>query len=238
MTERQCNQEFDRYAPDYADILNPSLALSGYDTAYFDEYKVRLVHAELAAAARTAPPFSFLNFGCGVGRSEPIIARYFPDCSIFSTDVSADSIRIARENNRSLANATFELSDGATIPFERSFDVIFCAGVFHHITGENRPGVLAELKKRLLPGGWLFIFEHNPWNPLTRRVVESCPLDENASLVTAPDMNRILKQSGFTGISHRFIVFFPRWLKILLPLEKFMGSCPFGAQYCMTATTK
>ncbi len=236
MTERQCNQEFDRYAPDYTDILNPSLAMSGYDTAYFDEYKIRLVHTELATAARTASPFSFLNFGCGVGRSERIIAQYFSGCSIFSTDISADSIRIANENNKSLTNVTFALSDGSTIPFERSFDVIFCAGVFHHIPPENRLAILTELKKKLAPGGWLFIFEHNPWNPLTRRVVASCPLDENANLVTQPAMGQILKKSGFTDISHRFIVFFPRWLKILLPLEKFMGSCPLGAQYCVITT--
>lgn len=236
MTDEKLNHEFDRYAAGYSDILNPSLALSGYDSGYFDEYKIKVVYSKISAEGKANAPCSFLNFGCGVGKSERIISRYFPDCSIFSTDVSGESIRIAMEQNRSLDNVTFALSDGDTVPFERSFDIIFSAGVFHHIPDEKRLPVLAELRRKLAPGGRLFIFEHNPWNPLTRRVVDSCPLDENAHLISPPDMWRMLRQSGFTHISRHFIVFFPRWLKFLLPLEKIMESCPLGAQYYMIAT--
>jgi SAM-dependent methyltransferase len=236
MKDDHLNREFDDYAADYSAILDKSLALSGYDPGYFDEYKVREMRSVISKRRKLAGSLKILNFGCGIGKSEPFIAQYFPASSIFSTDVSSESIRIARERNRALANVTFAVSDGSTIPFEGSCDLIFCAGVFHHIPQEQRQSILANLREKLSPGGILFIFEHNPWNPLTRRIVASCPLDVNAHLVSAPDMVQILRLAGFNNILRRFIIFFPRLLRFLNPLERLLGACPLGAQYYIMAS--
>jgi len=237
MTDKHSHQEFDQFASAYTDILAPSLALSGYGTNYFDEYKIKVVYSHIIKSGNSKVPRSFLNFGCGVGRSEKIISQYFPNCAIYSTDISSESIRIAKEYNSLLDNVTFAVSEGIAIPFDRTFDIIFCAGVFHHIPCEERLPILAELKSKLSPDGVLFIFEHNPWNPITRRIVATCPLDDNAHLIGPVAMGRMLRQSGFTSIVRNFIVFFPRWLEFLSPLEKMMGHCPLGAQYVMMAST-
>jgi SAM-dependent methyltransferase len=236
MSNQQLNHEFDRHAAAYTDILDASLALSGYDSRYFDEYKVRELYTFLEKAGTAKAALKILNFGCGVGKSEKYLSGYFPTSSIFSTDVSPESIRIARECNKDVKKATFDVYDGDTIPFDESFDIIFCAGVFHHILQEQRIPILASLKKKLSPDGRLFIFEHNPWNPLTRRVVASCPLDENASLISSSDMAHMVRQAGFNRIIRRFIVFFPRRLKLLARLERLLCQCPLGAQYYITAS--
>jgi SAM-dependent methyltransferase len=236
MSDDHESREFDGHAAEYVDMLDASLAISGYDSSYFDEYKIREMQAVISKNRRLAGAFKILNFGCGIGKSEQFIAQYFPASSIFSTDVSSESIRIARERNRALANVTFAVSDGSTIPFEDSCDLILCAGVFHHIPQEQRQSILANLGEKLSPGGILFIFEHNPWNPLTRRIVDSCPLDVNAHLVSAPDLVQILRLAGFNCIFRRFIVFFPRLLRFLNPLERLLGACPLGAQYYIMAS--
>lgn len=236
MKDDHGKREFDDYAADYAEMLDASLALSGYGSGYFDEYKVREMFSVISKSRQPDRALKILNFGCGVGKCEQIVARYFPSSSIYSTDVSSESIRIARERNSALRNVTFAVSDGITIPFEGSYDLIFCAGVFHHIPHENRQSVLANLREKLAPGGRLFIFEHNPWNPLTRRIVASCPIDENAHLISRPVLAKLLEQTGFTGISGRFIVFFPRLFSFLHPLERLLGACPLGAQYYIMAS--
>lgn len=229
-------QEFDRYAEGYTAMLDVSLAISGYDSGYFDDYKVRLMFSAVRKQRQQVDAPSILNFGCGVGTCDQIIARYFPASRIYATDVSAESIRIARERNSSVSTVTYAVSDGIAVPFDGTFDIIYCAGVFHHIPPEQRQPILVGLRDKLAPGGRLFLFEHNPWNPLTRRVVASCPVDRNAQLISRPDCAKLLIQAGFTAISGSFIVFFPRQLRFLSFLEPFMGACPLGAQYCMVAS--
>lgn len=236
MPRAETPQEFDRHATGYRSTLDASLAISGYNATYFDEYKIREVRRSLALAGLRTEKLRFLNFGCGIGKCEQLIDRYFPDSIIFSTDISPESIRIARENNLSLSNVIFAVATDDALPFDGSFDVIYCAGVLHHIPPADRPATLARLREKLAPAGSLFIFEHNPWNFLTRQIVSSCPLDEHASLIAAPSMTTLLRQSGFSSIVRRFIVFFPRSLRILSPLERRLGWCPLGAQYYCCAT--
>ena len=49
----------------------------------------------------------------------------------------------------------------------------------------------------LKPGGMLFVFEHNPLNPLTRHAVNTCVFDENAHLILARTMNNRVRKAGF-----------------------------------------
>jgi SAM-dependent methyltransferase len=228
--------EFDRFSEGYVEILDASLAFSGYDSTYFDQFKVREMYRIIRKTGRADQPLKILNFGCGIGKCERFIAHYFPNSSIYSTDISSESIRISKERNSALRNVTFAVSDGITIPFQDSFDIIFCAGVFHHIPKENRHSILVGLSEKLSPDGKFFLFEHNPWNPLTRRIVASCQIDKNANLISMPALKKMLLHAGFTHITGHFIVFFPRWFSFLTPLERFMGAFPIGAQYYLLAS--
>lgn len=235
MTGAAMHREFDRHAADYRETLDASLAISGYDSGYFDDYKIREIRRVLDNADEAAHGLRILNFGCGIGKCEPLLARSFPGSSICATDISPESIRIAQGNTPALPNVTFAVSEGGAIPFDGVFDLIYCAGVFHHILPEERLNILAGLKEKLSPAGRLFLFEHNPWNPLTQRVVASCSLDEHAHLIAAPEMAALLRQAGFNRIVRRFIVFFPRSFRLLAPLERLLGWCPLGAQYYTVA---
>jgi SAM-dependent methyltransferase len=228
-------KEFDKYAGNYDSILNEGIKLSGFSSGYFDEYKIREIYLLLREKGLADKPLRFLNFGCGIGKSERLINRYFSQVSIHSVDISEESISIARNNNKDLGNAVFSIFDGVNIPFSESYDVILIAGVLHHIPAEDHEVILRNLFRCLGARGSLFIFEHNPLNPLTRRVVQNCELDINAVLLKPSYTGRLLLACGFKQRTLRYIVFFPFFLHLLIPLEKYLRKIPLGAQYYFIA---
>ncbi|MEM0944235.1 MAG: class I SAM-dependent methyltransferase, partial [Pseudomonadota bacterium] len=81
------------------------------------------------------------------------------------------------------------------------------------------------------PGGLFFVFEHNPWNPLTVHAVNNCPFDENAVLIPAPVMRGRVREAGWRDVALSYRVFFPGPLAALRPPERGMTWLPIGAQY-------
>jgi len=227
--------EFDRHADNYEKTLDQSLRISGYSSAYFTERKIREMRSFIRRHEISDLKLRILDFGCGIGNSEPYIASYFPGSEIFGIDVSSGSIAQARERNSGLPGLHFSEFDGVNIPFEGGFDVILMAGVLHHVRPEMRIQVLKSLHDALDAAGTLFIFEHNPWNPVTRKIVRDCPFDENAELVSPSEAKNLLRKSGFARTSLSFIHFFPAFLSFLAPLESLLRRLPAGAQYFFAA---
>ena len=223
--------DFDRHARNYTETLDSCIRVSGYASSDFAERKVREMHMYMKALGLADGNLRVLDFGCGIGVSEPYLRCYFPGADIFALDVSRESIELARERNRDLDRVTFSVFDGVHIPFPGPFDLIMIAGVLHHIDSVMRINILSAIKDILSPEGKLFIFEHNPWNPVTRRIVHDCAFDENADLVSPLAAADLLKRSGFMMRTLRFIHFFPRLLDFLTPLERYLRKMPLGAQY-------
>ncbi len=107
--------------------------------------------------------------------------------------------------------------------------------MFHHIPHDEHVALLAEIRRVLAPAGRLFVFEHNPLNPLTRHAVNTCVFDEHAELVLAPTMRRRVRDAGFAAADVRYRIFFPHALRRLRPLEARLTWLPLGAQYYVAA---
>lgn len=225
--------EFDAFAEEYERLHSQNIRLSGEAPEYFAQHKARMAAALVAG---TLPRQRILDFGTGVGNSiEPLKAQ-FPSAHIEGIDVSQRSLEIATARFPNLA--TFRHFDGATIPFEdASFGLAFAACVFHHIDSREHVALIRELRRILAPGGWLTIFEHNPFNPLTRHAVNTCEFDRNARLLAAGTLKAVVRQAGFSDVRAKYCVFFPAALRALRPLEGRMGWLPLGAQYCVVART-
>lgn len=224
--------EFDKFADEYRALHAANIRLSGEDPEYFAEYKVVDIANELArsgVAARRA-----LDFGAGVGYSVPFFARHLPEARVTCLDVSRKSLEVGAA--RLGPAAEFTHFDGRTIPFaDGTFDVALASCVFHHIPHAEHVALLAEIRRVLAPRGTLFVFEHNPLNPLTRHAVNTCEFDEHAVLIGAPEMRRRVRAAGFAAADLRYRIFFPRALRRLRPLEKKLAWLPLGAQYYVAA---
>jgi SAM-dependent methyltransferase len=220
---------FDDYAEDYDAILKKQLRFFESGTDYFSRYKIALIKRLLQ---RT--PSNILEFGCGVGNNIKYLLTFFHNASITGCDISAKSLDIARSRYPS---AAFFLFTEATL-LDIRFDLIFIANVFHHIPPKQRQTTIQLLKKLLIPGGNLFIFEHNPYNPVTRHLVNTCPFDVDAQLLRPREMISSLKHAGFSIIKRDFILFFPSALRLLRPIERYMSFMPLGGQYVVQAHLK
>ena len=224
--------EFDKFADEYHQMLSKSIRFSGEDPSFFYEYKVQTA-AEIARQ-QNVNVGRILDFGAGVGNSVPFFSRHFPEAQLICADVSRRSLDVSAERFPNSAKHV-EIA-GDTIPVDnREVDLVFSACVFHHIPHAEHAKWLEELRRVCRPGALLTIFEHNPWNPLTLRVVRDCPFDENAELIPSSQFRRRLAQSGWSDPRIKFLLFFPRFLASLRPAERLLERVPLGAQYVASA---
>lgn len=225
--------EFDKFADEYLAVHARNIAITGEQPEFFAEYKVRDVYEILAAEGR--PVARILDFGAGIGNSAMYFGSYFADARLVCVDVSLRSLMLGRQ--RCTEGAEFVAFDGSTLPFaDGSVDLVFAGCVFHHIPQERHVPILKELRRVLVPGGMLSVFEHNPLNPLTVHAVQACPFDDNAVLIRAGAMRARLRQAGFEVPSLRYRIFFPHALRGFRPLERRLTRLPLGAQYHVFAT--
>jgi SAM-dependent methyltransferase len=218
--------QFDDFAGDYERILNRSVAASGEDSAYFSEYKALYLQRLLPAA------FSgkVLDFGCGVGLLSSFLKKHLPASRLDGFDVSRESIQ---KVDAALAQQGVFTSDSEQLSID--YQLIVAANVLHHIPREQRQNVFRDLVNQLASGGNLVVFEHNPANPVTRRVVERCPFDKDAVLLPPAETIGYVNAAGLTLLRRDYIVFMPRFLAWLRPLEPGLAWLPAGAQYAVVA---
>ena len=224
--------EFDEFADEYRMLHAASIRASGESPEYFARYKVQDVAAICAASGLAIR--RVLDFGAGIGGSVPFWREYCPTAALECLDVSERSLARGRERHGSAA--TFRHFDGVQLPFpDGMFQVAFAACVFHHIAAEQHIPLLTELRRVLAPEGQLFLFEHNPYNPLTIRAVNSCPFDEHAVLIPAHVMSKRLRLAGFHHVRTAYRIFFPAAFAPLRALDRFLTRVPVGAQYRLVA---
>lgn len=226
------NKKFDEFSRDYDRIHNENIQISGESTEYFSEYKIKSLSA-FFRKNHLPPNFALLDLGCGIGKVERYFLSYFPQARVYGIDPSLESVRVA---SRSVAEASFLVYDGTKLPFrEKSFDAILLACVLHHVPPPQRVSLLKTILDALKPEGFLFIFEHNPFNPLTRYAVNTCPFDTDAQLLTRRSCLKLIKPLPLSISETRYIVFFPAFLNFLRRFEPYLAKIPLGAQYFIAA---
>ena len=115
------------------------------------------------------------------------------------------------------------------------FDLIFVALVFHHIKPELRSKVIKDISDLLQKDGNIFIFEHNPYNPVTSYLVNTCIFDADAVLLKKGELCKLLIGAKLSINACRYTLFFPSFLKKLRFIEPMLGYLPLGGQYFISA---
>lgn len=220
---------FDIHANSYEEILNKSLEFTGANGHYFAERKIHAI-SKFYTDTITKPPLKILEFGCGTGNNLSLCSSYFGDSTLYGVDISKKSIEIAKERNISKCSVTQCSTND--IPYQdHYFDLIIVINVFHHIEKIFHENTLSLIRKKLNRSGLLIIFEHNPINPLTRKFVRDCPLDDNVTLLRHTYTKQILENQKFRILSTRFISFLPPLLARYNHVENYLTWFKLGAQY-------
>jgi trans-aconitate methyltransferase len=218
--------DFDDHAENYNELLREGVGFFSPDEAYFARYKVDLVRD-----ATKIKPTRILEYGCGIGRNIPFLRDAFPAAIIEGSDVAPLSLELARKEN---PDVSFFLEDGTE--GREQFDMIFVASVYHHIPPAQREVTTATLANRLRPGGELYIFEHNPYNPVTRRIVNNCPYDADAVLLKPSETKSLIRAASMTVTASSYCLFIPPKLSALSWVEGGLGWLPLGGQYWVRGT--
>lgn len=217
--------EFDQYATRYQADLNQSIPSAFAEDSYFAEYKIRYISRRIGSNH----PTRLLDFGCGIGRSLSLLNKQFPNAELWGYDVSSQSVELASQQYLGIAHLTSNLDD---LPIA-GFDIIFTANVFHHIPLTERIEALIRCKRLLSNSGRIFLFEHNPFNPVTRLIFERCPFDKGAVMLKQREALSLAEKAGLKVVRSDYTLFFPHQLSFLRPMEQLLGWLPLGAQYCV-----
>lgn len=126
----------------------------GYNEAFMD---TALYHASFDRflEAIAVPHAAVLELGCGPGNITHYLLGRRPDLKILGTDLAANMLRLARENN---PKAEFQLLDARNIAtLKRRFDGIMCGFCLPYLTPTETTGLIRDAASMLHPGGVLYL---------------------------------------------------------------------------------
>lgn len=228
--EKQERPEFDQYAPSYTELLNDPLRNQfARDPIYFHRRKWILIQRFLKNAGVTPATLRWLDVGCGRGELLELAGKNFLEAT--GCDPSAGML------SSEASIKTHKQTSLVELPFASgSFDFVTVVCVLHHVHGGDRPLLANEIRRVLSPRGLCCIIEHNPWNPVTRRIVKRCPVDVDAELQTAGEASRLFRASGFGIVDRKYFLYLPEGLfHTFGVVERVLSRLPFGGQYAVLA---
>lgn len=229
---------FDQVARDYERIHERSLPPGVHSADFIDQRAASV--GRWISEEFTGSEFRYLDFGCGNGRMlksllasnalRPLVEN--GRLNLFGFDTSVESINEAR--NLAGGDPVCLVSDWNELPGDARFDLVVSCHVFHHIPPAERAATAQILRNRMKPASRLVIWEHNPFNPVTRLLVRMCPFDGDARLLTLNSTKALFGQNAFRFVQRAYVNLFPPgWLRLegLSAIEKRLQGVPVGAQY-------
>lgn len=222
--------EFNEVSANYEEVLSRGISLSGENSDYFAHNRVdhtAKLHACVDAKAET-----IMDFGCGTGGSVGYLLDAFNPNTLLATDTSDRSLQLLKKKYNSPKIKTEKV---VTSNAKSDCDLCYCNGVFHHILPKDREKAAKFVYDSLQSGGYFYFWENNPWNPVTHWVMSRIPFDRKAVKIFPHQAIKLLQKVGFEIKLIHFMFIFPRFLKILRPIERFALRLPFGCQYLVQA---
>ena len=209
------------------------------EAAKAGKWSLVLTPSKSVPASWYAPAGSnVLGLASGGGQQGPVLAAAGYNVTIFDNSPAQldQDVEVATRHSLKLTTVQGDMADLSVFPDE-SFDMVFIAAVMHHIDFSLHAGLLKEIYRVLKKGGRLYLFEHNPLNPVTRYLVNTCVFDKEAKLLGHRYTKNILESTQFKQIENRFILFFPRsgLFAKLVKMENKLAWLPLGGQYMYRA---
>ncbi len=227
-TDRESDPEFNRYASSYTELLrDPLRSQFSRDPLYFHRRKWLLIQRILKQVGMIPKKLKWLDIGCGHGELLELAGNGFSEAA--GCDFSAAMLPPKSSFK------TYKQPSLARLPFaDGSYDLVTVVCVLHHVHGGDRNLLADEIRRVVSPGGICCMIEHNPWNPVTRKIVNRCPVDTDAELLTARELSRLIRASGFCLLRTEYFLYLPeRIFHRFGAIERLLSRVPFGGQYAL-----
>src|SRR6185436_4191661 len=209
--------EFDSYAREYSELLrDPVRDRFATTSLFFHQRKWGVIREFFDSLGRSTRESNLLDVGCGRGELLRLGQSSFG--RVAGCDLSQEMLKASADLEVRLHMAPIEL------PFEsETFDLVTAVCVYHHVGLSDRDALTWDAFRVLRPGGVLCVIEHNPVNPVTRRIVQRTPVDANANLLPHSEARRLVCSAGFSCLDTRFFLYLPEIAFRRMPwLEAFL----------------
>ena len=217
----------DQAPQEYREQVQEAIAFSGKDLDFFTEAKARCLLNLAEKQGEDLRQLQVLDVGCGVGLIHRFLAPRFG--SLYGVDIADNAIEDAVRKHPAVH---YQVCDGKVLPFpDDTFHLVFAICVLHHVPPADWEGFVQEMQRVARRGGLVVIFEHNPFNPLTRLVVRRCAFDADAVLLRQSKTRELLKRSGLDRIEQGYLLLFPFPGAFFSRIEHGLRGLPLGAQY-------
>jgi ubiquinone/menaquinone biosynthesis C-methylase UbiE len=220
------DQEFDRLAPEYKELLNDSVReYFAPGSEFFVSRKIDMLVEFAASQGIDTRQAIWLDVGCGQGDLIRAAQHHFGKA--MGCDVSSGMIAECRDLE------VVHQPDPMRLPFPNSsVDWITAVCIFHHVVPSERAPLIADICRVLRPGGVFAIIEHNPFNPAVQLIVRRTPVDENAKLLTAGNSRRLMRRASLQTVGTRYFLYVPQRLYSWAgSIEQLLDRVPLGGQY-------
>jgi SAM-dependent methyltransferase len=222
---------FERYKNTYRQEIQKSINFAGKDLDFYTEAKVSKLLSLTRQFLGNPNRLSILDVGCGIGITDFYLTAKYK--KVYGIDLSRGVVKKAAALNPQVSYKSYE---GKRLPYSNnSMDVTFAICVMHHVVREELAQFCKEMMRVTKKGGLVIVFEHNPFNPLTRYAVSQCDLDEDAHLLSIREVVAMLTNSKGLILTHGYILFTPFRGKLFSYVDTLLKGVPLGAQYLVAA---
>lgn len=223
--------EFEHYKEIYRQEIQKSISFIGQDLEFFTRVKAQLLLDLTRRYVGEPSALKILDVGCGIGITDHYLTRHFR--KLHGVDLSRGVVKKAAALN---PKASYRHYAGLKLPYaSNSMDVTFAICVMHHVFPGHLGHFVSEMVRVTKKGGMLAVFEHNPFNPLTRVAVSRCELDEDAVLLRRRQVAGLMERCPVKVMERNYILFTPFEGKAFRALDRALGWLPLGAQYYVVA---
>lgn len=155
MTERTSQSPAER---EYIPGMGKHYLLPFYDVAHH-LFGLRPIHQEMITRAGLGDGHRVLDVGCGTGNLLRSTGKRYPRVELVGLDPDPKALaRAGRKARR--AGVTVQLDRGFAqeLPYaDGSFDRVFSSLMLHHLDGDGKDALLAEVRRVLRPDGVLVL---------------------------------------------------------------------------------
>lgn len=218
---------FDDYVETYQRVVQSSIDFIGQDVDFFIELKANILIDIAKKYFPDIDKIKVLDIGSGIGLTDSYLAHKIKN--LYGVDVESGIINKAKTRNPSVNYSQY---NGLKLPFnDNEFDITLAINVMHHVNPADWKNFASEMYRVVKKGGLAVLFEHNPYNPLTKLAVSKCEFDKGAVLLKKGTLKKIFLTVGFKFVNGSYIVFFPFRYNFFRIIEKGFSWLFLGAQY-------
>ena len=206
---------FGRVADEYDRAFMERMAQAYVDRTPWTEIRL----AAVRDLVKPQPGDRVVDLGCAAGAITDFLTSF--GCEVVGVDSEPLAIEAATDLFPELR---FELADVTSLPFEDgSLDKAVAADLVEHLDDATFAGMLAEVRRVLVPGGTLSFYTPNPLHVVERMKAHDIVLAQNPThigLRSAPELAAGLEQAGFVVEINSWR---PSFVRVLRTVERWLG---------------